>query len=121
MAPGAVAPTKHTNLLGGREFPPKAWYKQSGLRKLYLLLGAVIMVSATNGLDGSMLDGMQKMPNWLSRPSTRRPPWRFHRSRRRQLSVGASASWWRELFLPDFFFLPSEPLRLAILVCSSYS
>ncbi|KAI5841583.1 general substrate transporter [Tricharina praecox] len=64
MAPGAVAPTKHTNLLGGREFPAVTWYKDPGLRKLYLLLGTVIMVSATNGFDGSMMNGLQTVPNW---------------------------------------------------------
>ncbi|KAA8894147.1 general substrate transporter [Sphaerosporella brunnea] len=64
MAPGAVAPTKSSNLLGGREFPPVTWFKDPGLRKLYLLLGTVILVSATNGFDGSMMNGLQTVDNW---------------------------------------------------------
>jgi hypothetical protein len=64
MAPGAVAPTSSSNMLGGREFPPVTWYKDPGLRRLYLLLGTVILVSATNGFDGSMMNGLQTVENW---------------------------------------------------------
>jgi hypothetical protein len=66
MAPGAVAPSAGGNILGGREFPPVTWYKDPGLRKLYFLLATVIMVSATNGFDGSMMNGLQTVKNWLN-------------------------------------------------------
>jgi hypothetical protein len=64
MAPGASAPTSNQNVLGGREFPVVTWYKDPGLRKLYFLLSTVIMVSATNGFDGSMMNGLQTVDNW---------------------------------------------------------
>lgn len=62
MAPSA--PSTNQNLLGGREFPVVTWYKDPGLRKLYLLLSTVILVSATNGFDGSMMNGLQTVENW---------------------------------------------------------
>ncbi|CCX12143.1 general substrate transporter [Pyronema domesticum] len=66
MAPGAVAPSAGGNILGGKEFPPVTWYKDPGLRKLYFLLATVIMVSATNGFDGSMMNGLQTVKNWIN-------------------------------------------------------
>ncbi|RPA94784.1 general substrate transporter [Choiromyces venosus 120613-1] len=62
-AGGAVVPNKN-NVIGGREFPQVTWYKDRGLRKLYFLLATVIMVSATNGFDGSMMNGLQTVDNW---------------------------------------------------------
>lgn len=66
MAGGAVAApnASNGNILGGREFPVVTWYKDPGLRKLYFLLATVIMVSATNGFDGSMMNGLQIVKNW---------------------------------------------------------
>lgn len=64
MAPGPVAPTANHNTLGGREFPVVTWYKDPGLRRLYFLLSTVILVSATNGFDGSMMNGLQTVENW---------------------------------------------------------
>ncbi|KAI5779594.1 general substrate transporter [Geopyxis carbonaria] len=65
MAPAFSAPSGAVgNMLGGREFPVVTWYKDPGLRHLYLLLGTVIMVSATNGFDGSMMNGLQTVDNW---------------------------------------------------------
>jgi len=63
-AGGAVPPTSKSNMLGGREFPSVSWFTDPGLRKLYFLLATVIMVSATNGFDGSMMNGLQTVDNW---------------------------------------------------------
>jgi len=64
-AGGIVAPTQSAgNVIGGKEFPQVTWYKDAGLRKLYMLLATVIMVSATNGFDGSMMNGLQAVDNW---------------------------------------------------------
>lgn len=64
-AGGAVAPTQSLgNIIGGRSFPEVTWYKEPGLRKLYGLLMTVILVSATNGFDGSMMNGLQAVDNW---------------------------------------------------------
>lgn len=54
------------NHLGGREFDVVTWYKDPGLTKLYLILSAVILVSATNGFDGSMMNGLQTVDNWTN-------------------------------------------------------
>lgn len=62
MGAGGAVPT--ANVLGGRSFPFVVWYTDPGLRKLYALLGTVILVSATNGFDGSMMNGLQTVDNW---------------------------------------------------------
>lgn len=62
MGAGGAVPT--ANVLGGRSFPFVVWYTDPGLRRLYALLGTVILVSATNGFDGSMMNGLQTVDNW---------------------------------------------------------
>lgn len=42
----------------------KPWYKYSHLRRLYGWLIVVLLVQATNGLDGSIMNGMQTLPYW---------------------------------------------------------
>jgi sugar porter (SP) family MFS transporter len=42
----------------------RPWYKYKHLRKLYLWLCVVLIVQATNGLDGSIMNGMQTLPYW---------------------------------------------------------
>ncbi|KAF2250441.1 hexose transporter protein [Trematosphaeria pertusa] len=42
----------------GREFPNVTWYKLPHLRRTYFLLFFVILTSATNGYDGSMVNGL---------------------------------------------------------------
>lgn len=44
--------------VAGREFPNISWYKQKHLRSTYFLLFFVILTSATNGYDGSMVNGL---------------------------------------------------------------
>ncbi|KAF2669590.1 hexose transporter protein [Microthyrium microscopicum] len=61
----AKAPTKGTFVLADREFPRKSWYKDTALRKTYVLLMLVVLTSATNGYDGSMVNGLQSLKPWV--------------------------------------------------------
>lgn len=56
--------TKKTFELGGQEFPRVTWYKDSGMRKLYIALMFAVLTSATNGYDGSMMNGLQALDEW---------------------------------------------------------
>lgn len=58
------APTQGTFRLAGREFPKKTWYKDPALRKTYLCLIFVVLTSATNGYDGSIVNALQLMDSW---------------------------------------------------------
>jgi len=40
----------------------RPWYKYQHLRRLYGWLVVVLLVQATNGLDGSIMNGMQTLP-----------------------------------------------------------
>lgn len=44
----------------------RPWYKYAHLRHLYLWLTVVLVVQATNGLDGSIMNGMQTLTYWQS-------------------------------------------------------
>ncbi|KIV94782.1 hypothetical protein PV10_02514 [Exophiala mesophila] len=50
--------------LGGRQFPAVTWYKDKALRKYYIILMFVVLTSATNGYDGSMMNGLQTLDPW---------------------------------------------------------
>ncbi|KAK4943905.1 hypothetical protein LTR10_016621 [Elasticomyces elasticus] len=50
--------------LAGRQFPAKTWYKDPALRKTYIVLMFVVLTSATNGYDGSMMNGLQTLTPW---------------------------------------------------------
>lgn len=52
--------------LAGRQFPAVTWYKDPALRKTYICLMFVVLTSATNGYDGSMMNGLQTLPYWQS-------------------------------------------------------
>ncbi|KAF7915751.1 uncharacterized protein EAE98_009372 [Botrytis deweyae] len=56
--------TKSTFELAGQEFPRVTWYTQKGMRGLYCCLIFVVLTSATNGYDGSMMNGLQSLPAW---------------------------------------------------------
>ena len=58
------APTKGTFRLAGREFPEVTWYTDPALRRTYLCLALVVMTSATNGYDGSIVNALQSMTTW---------------------------------------------------------
>ncbi|KAJ5620926.1 hypothetical protein N7510_004910 [Penicillium lagena] len=47
-----------------RELLDRPWYKYPHLRRLYLWLSVVLVVQATNGLDGSIMNGMQTLTYW---------------------------------------------------------
>ncbi|KAK2776547.1 hypothetical protein FQN52_003444 [Onygenales sp. PD_12] len=57
-------PSKATFEVGGKEFPRITWYKTPGIRGLYVLLMFAVLTSATNGYDGSMMNGLQALPQW---------------------------------------------------------
>lgn len=46
------------------ETPDIPWYKQTELRKLYLLMPFLFLGSTTLGYDGSVLNGLQTMDTW---------------------------------------------------------
>ncbi|OOO09787.1 sugar transporter [Aspergillus oryzae] len=50
--------------LAGRQFPKVTWWKNPGMRKTYLCLGMVVLTAATNGYDGSMMNGLQTLEPW---------------------------------------------------------
>lgn len=57
-------PTKGTFRLAGREFPEVTWYTDPALRRTYLILMFVVLTSATNGYDGSIVNALQSMTTW---------------------------------------------------------
>lgn len=63
-------PTKGTFRLAEREFPEVTWYKDPGLRRTYICLMFVVLTSATNGFDGSMVNGLQSLEPWKDCKST---------------------------------------------------
>ncbi|OJK04040.1 hypothetical protein ASPACDRAFT_22513 [Aspergillus aculeatus ATCC 16872] len=50
--------------LAGQHFPRVTWYKDPGMRKTYICLMFVVLTSATNGYDGSMMNGLQTLYYW---------------------------------------------------------
>jgi hypothetical protein len=42
----------------------KRWYQYPHLRRLYGWMSVVLLVQATNGLDGSIMNGMQTLTYW---------------------------------------------------------
>lgn len=42
----------------------RSWYKYPHLRRLYGWMSVVLLVQATNGLDGSIMNGMQTLTYW---------------------------------------------------------
>jgi hypothetical protein len=56
--------SKSTFEVGGREFPRVTWYKEPGMRGLYIALMFAVLTSATNGYDGSMMNGLQALDQW---------------------------------------------------------
>jgi MFS family permease len=49
-----------------RKLLDRPWYKYQHLRKLYCWMSVVLLVQATNGLDGSIMNGMQTLTYWQS-------------------------------------------------------
>lgn len=40
------------------------WWKQAGLRRLYMFMPFLFLGSTTLGYDGSLLNGLQAMDSW---------------------------------------------------------
>lgn len=55
---------KDTFELAGREWPRVTWWKMHGMRSVYLTLWAALITSATNGYDGSLMNGLEAMDSW---------------------------------------------------------
>ncbi|CEL03716.1 Putative Cellodextrin transporter CdtD [Aspergillus calidoustus] len=55
---------KDTFTLAGREWPKVTWWKMKGMRFVYLTLWAAMITSATNGYDGSLMNGLQALEDW---------------------------------------------------------
>ncbi|KAJ5876281.1 uncharacterized protein N7529_001865 [Penicillium soppii] len=55
---------KDTFQLGGQEWPKVTWWKMKGMRFVYMTLWAAMITSATNGYDGSLMNGLEAMPSW---------------------------------------------------------
>jgi len=51
-------------IVGGKEFPRITWYKDKSLIHLHLLCVILLLSSATNGYDGSMMNGLQTLIYW---------------------------------------------------------
>ena len=58
------APAPKTFTLAGREFPRVTWWREPGMRSLYIWLLFAVLTSATNGFDGSMMNGLQSLTQW---------------------------------------------------------
>ncbi|KAF7185312.1 hypothetical protein HII31_13291 [Pseudocercospora fuligena] len=48
----------------GFHVPPVTWYKDQGLRSLYIMMPILFLGATTNGYDGSLLNGLQTMDPW---------------------------------------------------------
>jgi len=52
--------------VAGKQFPTITWYKRKNLRTLYFLMFFVILTSATNGYDGSMVNGLLSLKQFTT-------------------------------------------------------
>ncbi|BCS28371.1 uncharacterized protein APUU_61419A [Aspergillus puulaauensis] len=55
---------KDTFTLAGREWPKVKWWRMKGMRFVYLTLWAAMITSATNGYDGSLMNGLEALETW---------------------------------------------------------
>ncbi|KAJ5724824.1 hexose transporter protein [Penicillium malachiteum] len=55
---------KDTFELAGQEWPKVTWWKMKGMRFVYLTLWAAMITSATNGYDGSLMNGLESIASW---------------------------------------------------------
>lgn len=56
---------KTTFDLAGREWPKVKWWQRSNMRMLYFTLWAAMLTSATNGYDGSLMNGLESIQAWI--------------------------------------------------------
>ncbi|OAA61799.1 hexose transporter protein [Niveomyces insectorum RCEF 264] len=55
---------KNTFELAGREWPKVQWWRMKNMRVLYVTLWAAMLTSATNGYDGSLMNGLEAIQAW---------------------------------------------------------
>jgi hypothetical protein len=58
--------SKSTFEVGGQEFPRISWWKEPGMRGLYVCLMFAVLTSATTGYDGSMMNDLQALDQWAN-------------------------------------------------------
>jgi hypothetical protein len=58
--------TKGHFRVAGKEFPNIKWWTRKNLRTTYFLLTLAILTSATNGYDGSMVNGLLSLPQFIT-------------------------------------------------------
>ncbi|KAF8641454.1 hypothetical protein AX16_009966 [Volvariella volvacea WC 439] len=63
MGGGAVA-VSSGNAAFAHLVDPRPWYKNSRLIQLNLCICLLLITSSTNGYDGSMMNGLQLLPQW---------------------------------------------------------
>lgn len=51
--------------VAGKEFPNISWWTKKNLRTTYLLLTLAVLTSATNGYDGSMVNGLLSLDQFI--------------------------------------------------------
>ena len=56
---------KTTFQLAGREWPKVKWWQMNNMRMLYFTLWAAMLTSATNGYDGSLMNGLESIQAWI--------------------------------------------------------
>ncbi|AEO63901.1 uncharacterized protein THITE_2109522 [Thermothielavioides terrestris NRRL 8126] len=66
--------SSNTFRLGGRDWPKVTWWKMKGMRFVYLTLWAAMITSATNGYDGSLMNGLEAIPSWNESYNFPSPP-----------------------------------------------
>ncbi|EXJ62573.1 hypothetical protein A1O7_03011 [Cladophialophora yegresii CBS 114405] len=57
-------PRTTTLVVGGQEYPEVKWWKHRSLIHLHCLCAILLLSSATNGYDGSMMNGLQTLDYW---------------------------------------------------------
>ena len=56
---------KDTFTLASQEWPKVTWWKMKHMNVLYITLWAAMLTSATNGYDGSLMNGLEAIQAWL--------------------------------------------------------
>jgi sugar porter (SP) family MFS transporter len=64
MAGGAAAPTIGMNAYTHLMDPKRKWYNNRRLIALNAWIVLLLITSSTNGYDGSMMNGLQSLPQW---------------------------------------------------------
>ena len=66
MAGGATAAAGNVDIRYRHLLHPGAWWKNPRLIRLNCCILLLLITSSTNGYDGSMMNGLQTLPQWQS-------------------------------------------------------